>query len=201
MTPAQEHDSSSFGDDRDSGVLVTRDSPAGNTGVHCDVTCGREYFFEMIDDVRTKLARLANDSLLKSCFPEARLDAIRARIAASNSEGSEWGRWQPPFLFLRNSSDAAVRAFDDDLRLVRSRSGTNDKKILDFLTSESEDIQPWAGGVFELCVKATALRNSEALNTWLDWALPNGRRPDLMIDLGARNICIDVHESRREPGQ
>ena len=107
MTPAQEHDSSSFGDDRDSGVLVTRDSPAGNTDVHCDVTSGREYFFEMIDDVRTKLARLANDSLLKSCYPDARLDAIRTEIAASSLESLGWGRRQQPFLFLRSSSEPA----------------------------------------------------------------------------------------------
>lgn len=128
----------------------------------CDVADNKQYFAGMLDDVRAKLARLAADSPIKQCFPESRLNAIGVKIEANTAESLEWGYWQPAFLFLRSSSDAAVQAFDDDLRLVESRSATNDKKLFDFLTSESEDAQPWAGGVFELYVKATMLRNASS---------------------------------------
>lgn len=156
-----------------------------------DVAGDKRYFADMIDEVRAKLAHLADDSPIKRCFPKARLDAIGVKIEASSTETLEWGRWQPAFRFLRNSSDAAVQAFDDDLRLVERHSATNDNKLFDFLTSESEDAQPWVGGSFEIYVKATLLRSGEALNASLDWKLPNGRRPDMKIDLGARSICIE----------
>lgn len=88
-----------------------------------DVAGDKQYFVGMIDDVRAKLARLADNSPIKRCFPEARLDAIDVKIEANSTESLEWGHWQPASLFLRSSSDAAVQAFDDDLRLVESRGG------------------------------------------------------------------------------
>jgi hypothetical protein len=151
----------------------------------------KQYFVEMIDEVRSKLARLAADSPIKRCFPQSRLDAIRAKMEANTAEALEWARWQPLFLFLRNSGDAAIQAFDDDLRLVECRSTTNNSKIFEFLKSDSEDTQPWAGGIFEVYVKAAALRSTEVSNASLDWGLPNGRRPDLKVDFGARSICIE----------
>lgn len=151
----------------------------------------RQYFVEMFDHVRAKLARLPADSLIKRCFPEARLDVIGVKIAESAVERLERGNWQPAFLFLKESSDAAIQAFDDDLRIVESRSATNDRKLFDFLASESESAQPWVGGVFEIYVKATMLRSREVSNVRLDWTLPNGRRPDLRIELGPRSFCIE----------
>lgn len=151
----------------------------------------KQYFIAMIDEVRAKLARLANNSPIRRCYPETRLETIRAKITVSNVEDLERGCWQPPFLFLRNSSDAAILALDDDLRLVESHSVTDGKELFNFLAIESEDMQPWIGRVFELYVKATALRSAEVLNTSLDWKLPNRRRPDLKIELGSRDICIE----------
>lgn len=156
-----------------------------------DVTGDKLYFVEMIDEVRSKLARLAADSPINHCFSQSRLDAISAKIPANTIEELEWDRWQPLFLFMRNSSDVAIRAFDDDLRLVGSRSVSNDRKTFEFLRSESEGVQPWAGGVFEVYVKATVLRSSEVSNASLDWQLTNGRHPDLKVDLGTRSICIE----------
>lgn len=156
-----------------------------------DVSGDKQYFVEMVDEVRSKLDRLAADSPIKRCFTQSRLDAIRVRIEANTAEALEWARWQPPFLFLRNSDDAAIQAFDDDLRLIGLRSATNESKTCEFIVSDSEDTQPWAGGIFEVYVKAAALRSADVSNASLDWRLPNGRRPDLKVDLGARSICIE----------
>lgn len=155
------------------------------------VVGGKQYFVEMIDEVRSKLNRLAADSQIKSCFPQSRLDAIREKIDANTAKALEWTRWQPPFLFLRNSDDEAIQAFDDDLRLIQSRNSTNDSKSFEFLFSDSEDTQPWIGGVFEVYIKATVLRSAEVSNVSLNWKLANGRRPDLKIDLDGRSICIE----------
>lgn len=157
-----------------------------------DVASDKEYFFvEMLEVVRAKLDRLAADSPIKRCFSGTRLDAIRSKIETNTAEALDWSRWQPPFLFLRNRSDAEIQAFDDDLRLIESRSFTNDRKTFEFLVSDSEDKQPWAGGIFEVYVKAAALRSTVVSNASLDWELPNGRRPDLKVDLGDRSICIE----------
>ena len=114
-----------------------------------DVGDDKQYFVEMIDEVRAKLDRLADDSPIKRCFPQARLDAIRVKIETKTAEKLEWSHWQPPFLFLRDSSHEAIQAFDDDLCLVESNSVVNHKKLHDFLSTESEDTQPWVGGMFE----------------------------------------------------
>lgn len=156
-----------------------------------DVTGDKLYFVGMIDEVRSKLARLAADSPISRCFSQSRLDAISAKIPANTIEELDWGCRQPLFLFVRNSSEAAIRAFDDDLRLVESHSITNERKTFEFLRSESEGAQPWAGGLFEVYVKAAALRSSEVSNVSLDRPLTNGRCPDLKVDIGTRNVCIE----------
>ena len=156
-----------------------------------DPNNAESYFINMLEEVRAKLAHLDEDSPIKCSFPQSRLDAIREKIEASNSGALEWGRWQPPFLFLRNSDDAAIRSFDDDLRFVKSRSATNNRKTFEFLEIDSEDTQPWVGGVFEIYVKSALLRSAEASKASLDWKLANGRRPDLKIDLDGRSICIE----------
>ena len=156
-----------------------------------DAACDKRYFVGMIDEVRAKLAHLAHDSPIKRSFPGSRLEAIHKKVEANTAEDLEWGRWQPLFLFVKNSSEAAIQAFDDDLRLIEARSVVKAKKLLQFLASESDGAQPWAGGMFEVYVKATALRGMEISNVSLDWKLPNGRRPDLKIDIGGRSICIE----------
>ena len=156
-----------------------------------DVAGDKLHFVGMIDEVRSKLACLSADSPINRCFSQSRLDAISAQIQANTTEELELGCWQPLFLFVRNSSEAAIRAFDDDLRLVESHSITNDRKTFEFLRSESEGAQPWAGGLFEVYVKAASLRSSEVSNASLDRPLTNGRRPDLKVDLGTRNVCIE----------
>lgn len=156
-----------------------------------DVVGDKQYFVEMIETVRSRLACLPTDSPIRRYFSVPRLDAISARIEESAVEKLEWSHWQPLFFFLRNCSDTALSAFDDDLRLVGLHSSTNDRKTFEFLRLELEDVQLWAGGIFETYVKAAALRSTEVSNVMLDWPLSNGRRPDLKIDLNGRDICIE----------
>lgn len=155
-----------------------------------DVDDDKQNFVAMIDDVHTKLARLSAGSPIKRCFPATRLDAIRTKVEANTAKDLEWSHWQPLFLFLKRCSDKAILAFDDDLRIVESHGATTDSRALDFLSSESANAQPWAGGTFEIFIKATMLRPG-TLNCALDPTLANGRRPDMKIDLGARRMCIE----------
>ena len=140
-----------------------------------DVADDKRHFFAMIDQVRAKLARLAADSPIKRCLPEARLNAIKKKVEASAAKDLEWGDWQPLFLFLKRCSDEAIQAFDNDLRIVESRSAPADSRTLDFLSNKLENAQPWAGGVFEIYVKARMLRDQKTLNCMVDPKLPNGR--------------------------
>lgn len=155
-----------------------------------DVDDDKQNFVAMIDDVHTKLARLSADSPIKRCFPATRLDAIRTKVEANTAKDLEWSHWQPLFLFLKRCSDKAILAFDDDLRIVESHGATTDTKALVFLSDESVNSQPWAGGTFEIFIKAAMLRPG-TLNCALDPTLANGRRPDMKFDLGARRMCIE----------
>lgn len=152
----------------------------------------KDYFFEMVDMVHGKLAILEKDSLIKRYFPEKRLDAIRTLIENKKIEELEWNSWQPLFLFLKKFPAHAIEALDADLKLICSNSTATEKKVCEFISDTSEQVGPWIAGIFEIFIKATALRNTVVISELiLDWKLQNGRDIDLKIELGQRSFCIE----------
>ena len=66
-----------------------------------DAAGDKQYFAGMIDEVRARLAHLADDSPIRRCFPEVRLAAIGVEVEATSAESLVWGHRQPAFLFVQ----------------------------------------------------------------------------------------------------
>jgi hypothetical protein len=152
----------------------------------------KEYFFDMIATVGQKLAHRPSGSPIAKYFPNARLEDIEKKIAHSDAKDLEWAYWQPFFLFLKNASEAQINSLDDDLRVVLEKAPQSEGQICQFLKDETDDDNPWLGGLFEVFVKAALLKSNFLTVEALDWKLPNGRNIDAKVRIGQRMVGVEI---------
>lgn len=147
----------------------------------------------MINTVQAQLNALSPGSLIKKYFPTSRLDKIRQKVEAGNVKELEWAYWQPLFLFLRNQTESAIAALDNDIAAVVARTGQSEEKVCEFLRDERDrdGDGPWMAGLFEVFSKAALLKSGVLSVEALDWALPNGRNVDARVRIGQHYICVE----------
>jgi len=174
-------------------MIVDTDSPVDwDDDVPLEVSEDKLYFLKMVATVREKLSRHPGSSLIRAHFQDVRLDEIEKKIAGTDASDLEWTYWQPFFLFLKNASEAEIDILDDDLRIVSDRTPLGESPVCRFLRDETEDANPWVGGLFEVFAKAALLRSNFLTVDALDWRLPNGRDIDAKVRIGQRTVGVEI---------
>lgn len=152
----------------------------------------KNYFFDMIAIVREKLAHRQAGSFIRKYFTKARLEDIKNKIALSDAKDLEWASWQPFFLFLKDASDVEIDALDSDLRIVLDKASASEDQLCQFLKDETENDNPWRGGLFEVFAKAALLKSSAFTVEAFDWKLPNSRNIDATVRIGQRVVGVEI---------
>ena len=152
----------------------------------------KRYFYDMVATVAEKLKHRKECSLVRECFPDARLEEIETKIECGAATDLEWAYWQPFFLFLKNASEAEIDILDDDLRIVSDRTPLGESPVCRFLRDETENTNPWMGGLFEVFAKTALLKSNFLTVDALDWRLPNGRDIDAKVRIGQRTVGVEI---------
>ena len=152
---------------------------------------GKEYYRNIVEDVRKKLASLPESSHIRSAFPNNRLEEIAKKIERNNLQDLKWDCWRPPFLFVHRLSVSEIHAFESDIDLVVKHSKQKQlREVTQFLKAEPKNDRLWVGGVFEIFVKSRLLKE-KGLAVELDYALPNGKQPDLRLEVAGRPFYLE----------
>jgi len=152
----------------------------------------KNYFFDMIAIVREKLAHRQAGSFIGTYFTKARLEDIKKKIALSDTKDLEWASWQPFFLFLKDASEVEIDALDSDLRIVLDKAPASEDQLCQFLKDETENDNPWRGGLFEVFAKAALLKSSAFTVEAFDWNLPNSRNIDATVRIGQCVVGVEI---------
>jgi hypothetical protein len=152
----------------------------------------KQYFFDLVATVRGALARRPAGSAIKKYVLTTRLEDIEKKIAQGDAKDLEWGRWQPFFLFLKDASEAAISALDDDLKIVLNRTPNRESQICQFLKDKTDNSSLWLGGLFEVFVKAALIKSNLLTVEAFDWKLPNDRDIDAKVSIGQRTVGVEI---------
>src|SRR5262249_40049737 len=94
--------------------------------------------------------------------------------------------------FLERSSLPAILQFEADLSSVITHSKKRGREeITQFLNAGPRDNRPWCAGLFEIFVKATLLRELGTAAVQFDSTLPNGRGPDVRLEVQGKPLCLE----------
>lgn len=139
----------------------------------------KKYYYEMMEDVKSKLSSLSTSSFIKLAFKnKSILEEVNNSIANKSLDDLKWGTWPPLFLFVNMHSLDELKAFEDDIALVVNHSRREAVEFLQTNTDKDND-RTWSGGIFEVFIKSQLLR--KFTNIKLDFALANGKNVDLRI--------------------
>ncbi len=146
-------------------------------------------YYELVQDVREKLAALPSDGPIRKALPESKMKEIADRVEIAPTSDLESGYWPPLFCFVSRRDIADLTEFESDLRLVCTKSSSPDS-VVNFLEANPQEDTRWTSGLFELCIKACVIKQTQSAIE-VDSALPNGSRPDIRLSLNGRNVWFE----------
>ena len=164
--------------------MSVRGDNQSNTGAN------KDFYRNMVDDVRRKLAELARDSEIRLALPDHEIEKISEAVESEHIEDLH-GRFYPPlFLLVRALHPSHIHDLEGDIELVLSRTDpARHKEALAFLRELEED-RKFRAGLFEIYAKSRLSKADDA-DVTLDALLPNECNADIRLSFGEREFYLE----------
>lgn len=150
------------------------------------------FLYALFEEARQKIATLRSDGAIHAAWKQNVESIVEEQFRSG-----EFG-WPPLFDFICHHSANQLAALDDCVAFVKSRTPDDRKnQVNSFLLGNSnhqrqwQAARDWDAGLFELHIKALAIRNQSGFIPELDPTISSGKRPDLLLRLGDRQFVIE----------
>lgn len=157
-----------------------------------DETEDQGFYRRIAEEVKEKVLSLPPKSHIRTTLLDGMLNEIQQKIESNRKKDLEWGYWPPIFCYVLRHSISQLKSLDSDLNCIIGNSKQKlSKEIIEFLRAKANNDRLWSGGMFEMYVKAQAMKNSSDKIS-LDEPLPNGKKPDVKIQFDKKDYLIEA---------